>query len=312
MELSSIFETLNIASIEEYISQRQEENLQLEFKTISRADLSSRDDRKNLASTMSAFANSGGGLIVWGVVAGKNSRGVDCANGRQEIAPLTQFISQVTKFAGDALSPRADGIRHRAIPVDGDSGFAVTLVPESVSGPHMAKLGEDRYYKRSGDSNYKMEHYDLEDMFGRRQRPLLQLRLERKPVELEYPKEELSFSILNIGKAVARHIGYFIRLPQGCEITAVYEGVINVSHLNEGLPTASFTNDDGVFHPNGVRYHVGQVRFIRPDQTTDITLAAKLYCDGMRAQDFTFPLPPLPAPQTQRSLGGDKDNNAGV
>ena len=30
----------------------------------------------------------------------------------------------------------------------------------------MAKLGEDRYYKRSGDSFRKMEHFDLEDMFG--------------------------------------------------------------------------------------------------------------------------------------------------
>lgn len=29
----------------------------------------------------------------------------------------------------------------------------------------MAKLEEDRYYKRSGDSFYRMEHFDLEDMF---------------------------------------------------------------------------------------------------------------------------------------------------
>ena len=39
----------------------------------------------------------------------------------------------------------------------------------------MAKLGEDRYYKRSGDSFYRMEHFDLEDMFGRRKRPVLSL-----------------------------------------------------------------------------------------------------------------------------------------
>ncbi len=39
----------------------------------------------------------------------------------------------------------------------------------------MAKLGEDRYYKRSGDSFYRMEHFDLEDMFGRRKKPKLAL-----------------------------------------------------------------------------------------------------------------------------------------
>lgn len=37
----------------------------------------------------------------------------------------------------------------------------------------MAKLGEDRYYKRSGASFYKMEHFDIADMFARRRRPNL-------------------------------------------------------------------------------------------------------------------------------------------
>ena len=37
----------------------------------------------------------------------------------------------------------------------------------------MAKAGEDRYYKRSGASFYRMEHFDLEDMFGRRLKPKL-------------------------------------------------------------------------------------------------------------------------------------------
>lgn len=66
-------------------------------------------------------------------------------------------------------------MQHKIIPVTNDRGYAVTLVPESDSGPHMAKLGEDRYYKRSGASFYVMEHFDLEDMFGRRKKPKLNL-----------------------------------------------------------------------------------------------------------------------------------------
>lgn len=34
------------------------------------------------------------------------------------------------------------------------------------------------YYKRSEDGCYRLEHFDLEDMFGRRQRPLLELFVE--------------------------------------------------------------------------------------------------------------------------------------
>ena len=63
-------------------------------------------------------------------------------------------------------------VRYRA---DRRRGFAVILVPESDRGPHRAMLkGTCRqYYKRSGDSFYVMEHFDLADMFGRRRRPEL-------------------------------------------------------------------------------------------------------------------------------------------
>lgn len=299
MDLFNTFEALDVAAIIQYISQRQEENLQLEFKTVGIVDLSSRDDRKNLAITMSSFANSSGGLIVWGVIAKKNAEGIDCAVDRLEIAPLPQFMSQLTRFAGDALSPRAEGVKHRAIFVNADAGFALTLVPESASGPHMAKLGEDRYYKRSGDSNYKMEHYDLEDMFGRRQKPSLELHVEQKPGEAVYPQEELHFMIINVGRAVARHVGCFVQLPPDCNITGMSDGLENVTHLNNGRPTGSYANNTGVFHPNGVRIHVGRIRFIRPDQTHDIICTAKLDCDGTRTQELKFSIPPLPVEAVQ-------------
>ncbi len=79
------------------------------------------------------------------------------------------------------MSPVVDGVRHRALHVESDRGFLVTLVPESPRGPHMAKSGEDRYFKRSGDSFIRMEHFDVQDMFGRRARPYLQLQAQVNP-----------------------------------------------------------------------------------------------------------------------------------
>jgi hypothetical protein len=43
----------------------------------------------------------------------------------------------------------------------------------------MAKLGEDRYYKRSGDRFYKIEHFDVADMFDRHRAPVLQVGNDR-------------------------------------------------------------------------------------------------------------------------------------
>jgi len=90
------------------------------------------------------------------------------------------FVSRITSLTGEIVSPIADGVVHKRIPESDDLGYAATLIPMSYSGPHMAKAGEDRYYKRSGDSFYRMEHFDIEDMFGRRKKPVLSLEHKAK------------------------------------------------------------------------------------------------------------------------------------
>ena len=125
----------------------------------------SRNDRKNLAKAVSGFANSDGGIIVWGIDARRNANGIDCASGKSEIQNVDLLLIKLNEHTGQAVSPFPDGVMHKPIKTGSSSGFVITLVPASSRGPHMAKLEEDRYYKRSGDSFYRMEHFDLEDMF---------------------------------------------------------------------------------------------------------------------------------------------------
>ena len=193
---------------------QQEEDLYLEFKTVNTNDLSHADDRKNLAKALSGFANSSGGLQVWGIEAGKNANQIDCAIRTVEIPQVRLFVTRLNTLTGQAVSPVVDGVRHKTIILNGDAGFAVTLVPESDSGPHMAKCREDRYYKRSGDSFYKMEHYDLEDMFGRRRKPRLEFttRQERRGANTE-----IIVGIRNVGRATARtpYLAFNVTAPFG-------------------------------------------------------------------------------------------------
>ncbi len=175
MSLADQFDALTLEHLLNYVAAGQEENLTLDFKLINRPDLSQADDKKNLAKALSGFANSSGGLIVWGIDARKNDQGIDCAREAREIQPLSLLVARLNELTSRAVNPAVDGIIHKPLLSAADSGFVITLVPESESGPHMAKLGEDRYYKRSGDTFYKMEHFDLEDMFGRRKKPKLTL-----------------------------------------------------------------------------------------------------------------------------------------
>jgi hypothetical protein len=173
MNLHERFEALDLAAIDIFLTDRQEEHIHLDFKTAS--PQVGRDDRKNLAEAISGFSNSEGGLIVWGVEARQNQEGVDCACEKRDISPLSLFLSKLNQYTGDAATPIVDGVQHKKIVATNDRGFAVTLVPPSDGGPHMAKLGVDRYMKRSGSQFLKMEHFEVNDMFGRRKRPALRL-----------------------------------------------------------------------------------------------------------------------------------------
>jgi hypothetical protein len=293
MTLAETFDQLNWEAIESYVRLGQEENLHLDFKTVKNADMTATDDKRNLARGISGFANSNGGIIVWGVDARKNSDGVDCANKIAEISKPALMVSRLNALTGDATSPIVDGIRHRVITnPETNAGVVVTLVPETDSGPYMAKLGEQRYFKRSGDSFYQMEHFDLEDMFGRRQKPKLEITIEEG--KKEGGTEELIVLLINQGRAVARHTGFLMSF-QNAEIVGVDGQMQNITHINAGRPVVSLDDHTGVVHPNGIRINQGAIRVRRKDPTQPIDGEVRLYCEGARnvVRAFTFAPPPM-------------------
>jgi hypothetical protein len=279
VNLTETFDQLNLEEVRDYLKRQQEEHLQLEFKSIKSASLASADDRKNLAKCISGFANSSGGVIIWGIDARKNAQGIDCAQAPAEISSLKLLGARLNEFTGQATSPIVDGVRHKTIETSSDVGFAATLVPESISGPHMAKLGEDRYYKRSGDSFYRMEHFDLEDMFGRRQKPAIEIQVEQG--QTVDGIEELIIFLANQGRAVARHVGFIITL-QNVDIVRLGPELHDHSNVNAGRLVVGYEKQSGVIHPNGIRNSMGALHVRRKDPAQAIEGEVNLYCEGMQ------------------------------
>ena len=147
----------------------------LEFKGLE-SHFSTRPEKELLAKGLSGFANADGGVIVWGVDCRQGSDGKDVPRKIIPIDGLTHTLGKLEELRAFAVSPAVPGIEHRLIPSDGtsDSGVLATFVPRSDEGPHMARFRLDRYYVRVGSTFRKMEHFQLEDMFGRRPRPVLE------------------------------------------------------------------------------------------------------------------------------------------
>jgi len=299
MDIFKTYDEINLDTIENYILEGQEENLFLDFKLLTDATLFKRDDRKNLAITLSGFANSEGGIIVWGVDARKNG-GVDVACGKIEIENLSLLLSKLNQYTGDAVDPLVEGVLHKKIPSSGDRGLGATLVPFSDSGPHMAKLGENRYYKRSGDSFYVMEHFDIEDMFGRRKKP----KLVFKTKILSRGGDGLNFRVIvaleNIGRGVAKSPFLEINFDSPCKIADFGldgNGSFGLAVLPTSLGSTShkYGASGKVIHP-GVVHDVTAVQLIRervrePHEVPDLVINYKIAAEDMRMVEGAETIP---------------------
>lgn len=183
------------------------ERLHVEFKekhdrSCGRLDAA---DKKNLARALSGFANSGGGVVIWGVE--------DKTLAASPIVEVERFLSGLLELAAQATDPPAGGVSGEWIPADTGvgTGFALVLVPESELPPHRVILRQsgikDQYYIRSGSSFVVPSHAQLEDMFGRRPRPKLELRIRLQHLGMAGDRRwriGVNLGIENTGRGSAR------------------------------------------------------------------------------------------------------------
>ncbi len=162
------------------------------------------NDKKNLAKAISGFANSGGGVLIWGIE--------DKSLKPKHITDVKDFVSWMLRLAAQATDPPVDGTEGDWIPSDaeGTAGFGLLYVPESLLPPHRVILKianiKDRYFQRSGESFIVASHAQLEDMFRRRPRPELSLSTDIayvRRVELRF-EALVILAIENRGRGVAK------------------------------------------------------------------------------------------------------------
>lgn len=156
----------NIDDIKALIDSCAEENVHLEFK---RASALSKDDADKITKTFSAFANSDGGVIVYGIAEENHVAGdYSFVDGNKV---TTERISQIARY----IQPAIDGLHVFPVRKDGDfsKSIYVVQVPRSDKAPHMAK--DHRYYKRNNVESLPMEDYDVKDVMSRIYKPKLGL-----------------------------------------------------------------------------------------------------------------------------------------
>lgn len=176
-DLFAVFVTGGEEAIQRFIDEQNSEELFIDYKRVTNEGANSRlehYDKENYARAISGFANSEGGVIVWGVDCRHDPQRGDVPSAKYPIKNAKRFLSLLEGATSGCVLPPHDGVRHHLVDIrDSADGFVVTLVPKSMFSPHQCIVGKykDRYYVRIG-SNFEMApHGLLAGMFGRQPTP---------------------------------------------------------------------------------------------------------------------------------------------
>ncbi|MEO8396206.1 MAG: ATP-binding protein [Chloroflexota bacterium] len=254
------------------------EPMRMDFKARKALDLtlSNVDEnhiKEQLSVALSAFANTGGGLIIYGVKdpqPGKpltiDDGGIDMKmKGRSTKEWLEDVIPNLTDY------PILGFEVHPITGKEGDSqilsGRAVFIVevPDSEKAPHQAR--DQKYYIRAGSKSVPIGHRIVMDILGRRQYPDIQLKLTFES-ELHYgtktegvvitegmlPHSVLKVIAINEGRIYAQYVNCQIDIPvdlisQDTRRRVVIERIDNDAYYKWHLDNTRTASGSSYFFP---------------------------------------------------------------
>jgi hypothetical protein len=253
------------------------EDLHLDCKVWPRDE----DAQRVIAKAACGFANGDGGVIVIGMKAkaGPNKDDPDQIQATEPVADTTLVKTRLQDLIGQFIEPGISGVRVNEIngPAGAKSGFVTVLVPATDGLPCRSRK-DWKFYQRISSGTYPMEYFQIADMFGKRQRPVLELHLVEGPVEGTGASRYRLFhlGITNAGRAIAKYPGLRYKNVKGMPRTMVLQ------NSAFGLPMRYEVTDWFIF--GGGADHV-----IYPGETL---LIAKLHQAGLEdyyPPRFVFP-----------------------
>jgi|GEM_PF-804901 len=193
----------------------QEETEWLDFKGCLEGDPAKGQNqlpppavRKVFSEAMCGFANTSGGVLIWGIDCAKRAGDdFDRASGFARAEAPAKFKAKLKDLAAGACDPPLQGVEIEAVEdtEEPGKGFIVCFVPESRYRPHRAEMAGRRYVIRAGDAFRDAPVPLLRHMFHPMARPIFEMRFQMSTQNLNGISSFRLFAILaNKGTLTAR------------------------------------------------------------------------------------------------------------
>lgn len=139
-DLTTLNEAIFVSLIDEHVS----EGTYLDFKR----DLPTRDARgtNDLIADVSAFANSSGGDLLYGIEEDGEGRALSIV---PQLGNMDEEARRIQDVLMNNIEPRVPGVQVQPVTVDG--GFVIVIrVPQSWAGPHRVRSNFQFYIRENG------------------------------------------------------------------------------------------------------------------------------------------------------------------
>lgn len=191
----------SLNDLEAFIKDEVQENIHLDYKD-SRA--LSRKKPGEISKDISAFANSDGGIIIYGIQEERHlPKAID--EGCDDLDITREWLEQVIS---SNIAPRIPDLRICQISISGGRSAYSIEVPKSYRGPHQDRVTK-KYFKRYNFRSEAMEDYEIADIRARAQSvpPLVN-------VDVEIRHSTLFFLIIeNVGALPAKDVSFSFHPP---------------------------------------------------------------------------------------------------
>jgi hypothetical protein len=187
----------SIPDLEQLIRDQVQENIHLDYKASKAISPKERDE---IAKDVSAFANSDGGVLIYGVEEDKASHlPVRIDDGVDDGVCSREWIENTIT---SRINPKIDDVRVLPLPVVPGRSLYVVTVPKSVRGPHQAS--DKKFYKRHNFKSEPMEEYEINDVRNRRNRvsPLVTFEV------WDWRRFVAAFDVANISDVIAEDVEF--------------------------------------------------------------------------------------------------------
>lgn len=204
----------NITDVQRLIDEKEKESAYLEYKACD-ALIRNSDSKKNeMSKDVSAFANAGGGTIIYGVNE-ENGFPVAIDEGFNPKEIDKEWLDQVIS---SRIRRKIEDVKIHEIQLDNSKAnrvIYVVYVPQSRRAPHQA--WDKKFYTRRNSRSEPMEEYEIRDILMREEAPdiILEMffrrhgaRIERFQLSRINPKLqylEINGVVKNEGGGVVQH-----------------------------------------------------------------------------------------------------------